>query len=243
MIGSVSSVCAMDEGTYRASARAPSGRRGRRDEPSIQPAPAAPARRGELHRVLVADDEYLVANELAAMLTDQGYAVIGPVADGDAALALCRRYHPDLAMLDIRMPCLNGLEAARTAFDELGIPAVIVSAYADPEYVAAAARTGVFGYLVKPVSPDQLRACLGVAWARFRSQAVDGSIATVRTVGAAPADESGEPALIERAARVVAQRRAMDEASARRLLKDRAERTGWPMVEVARAVLEAEALL
>lgn len=243
MIGAISSVSSATEPTAPASARTPSGRRERRDEPSSQRAPAAPARRGELHRVLVADDEYLVANELAAMLTEQGYAVVGPVADGDAALALCRKYRPDLAMLDIRMPGLNGLEAARTAFDELGIPAVIVSAYADPEYVAAAAKTGVFGYLVKPVSPDQLRACLGVAWARFRSQAVGRSTGPGRAVGAAPAEESGDSALIERATWVVAQRRAMDEGAARRLLRDRAERTGWPMVEVARAVLEAEALL
>jgi response regulator NasT len=118
-------------------------------------------------RVLVAEDEHLVALSLTMSLTDAGYTVVGPATDGDQAVDLARRLLPDLALLDIRMPGRSGIEAAQEIFGALGIPVVIVSAHSDEPLTNAAADAGVFGYVVKPASTEQLRAALTVAWSRF----------------------------------------------------------------------------
>jgi response regulator NasT len=112
-----------------------------------------------------------VATDLTQTLSELGFITVGPVADGEAALKLARLAMPDMALLDIRMPKLDGLSAARAMFEELGVPAVIVSAYSDGEYVEAAAVAGVFGYIIKPAMGDQLRVTLAVAWSRFRQHA------------------------------------------------------------------------
>ena len=85
--------------------------------------------------LLIADDEHLVASGVAANLRDLGYNVVGPATDGSEAIELCRETQPDLALLDIRMPTMDGITAARTIFEELGIPVVLFSAYSDKEYV------------------------------------------------------------------------------------------------------------
>ena len=105
-------------------------------------------------RVLVAEDEHLIAVDLASTLENLGVEVIGPVGNGAQAVELARQQKPNLAILDIRMPSMDGLEAAGVLFCQMGIPVVIVSAYSDEEYVQSAARIGVFGYLIKPVTTD-----------------------------------------------------------------------------------------
>jgi len=119
-------------------------------------------------RVLVAEDEHLVAVHLIKSLEQLGIEVIGPAANGEAALNLARQQRPDLAILDIRMPKRNGIDAARTLWRELGIPVVVLTAYSDERYIQAAAEAGVFGYLLKPAMLEDLRAALAVAWARYR---------------------------------------------------------------------------
>ena len=131
-------------------------RRGARTEDMIRP-----------RRVLIAEDEHLVALSLTMSLTDAGYTVVGPATDGEQAVDLARRLLPDMALLDIRMPRRSGIEAAQEIFGGLGIPVVIVSAHSDEPLANAAADAGVFGYLVKPASTEQLRAALTVAWSRF----------------------------------------------------------------------------
>jgi response regulator NasT len=119
-------------------------------------------------RILIAEDEHLVATELVLMLADLKYTIVGPAADGMSALQLAHKSLPDLALLDIRMPKKDGLAVAEQLYKELAIPTVILSAYADAEYLDAAKRGGVFAYLVKPVAEGQLRATLELAWQRYR---------------------------------------------------------------------------
>lgn len=119
-------------------------------------------------RILIAEDEHLVATELVLMLADLKYTIIGPAVDGMSALQIAHKSLPDMALLDIRMPKKNGLAVAEQLYKELAIPTVILSAYADAEYLDAAKRGGVFAYLVKPVSEGQLRATLELAWQRYR---------------------------------------------------------------------------
>lgn len=117
-------------------------------------------------RVLIADDEHLMATGLASSVGALGMNVIGPVPDGSKAIEASRLDPPDLAILDIRMPGIDGLEAASVLWKEFGVPSVIVSAYSDEDYLSRAQETGVFGYLLKPVSTEHLRAAVSIAWSR-----------------------------------------------------------------------------
>ena len=93
-------------------------------------------------RVLVAEDEHLIARQICSMLTEIGLEAVGPVGDGSAAVVLARTAAPHLALLDIRMPGMDGLETAKALMAELGTPSVIVSAHSTPEFSAAAGRLG-----------------------------------------------------------------------------------------------------
>jgi len=116
--------------------------------------------------VLVAEDEHLVAAGLCAHLAALGCTVVGPVADGRAALHAAETHTPDFALLDIRMPVMDGLEAAELLWKDFGIPSALITAYSDATYIGRAQQTGVFGYMLKPAAADALRASLSIAWAR-----------------------------------------------------------------------------
>ena len=123
-----------------------------------------------LRRVLVADDEHLVAIGIASSLNSLGIEVVGPVAEGKSAIEVGRSSQPDLALLDIRMPGLDGLKCAAALWTELEIPSIIVSAYSTQNYVDEAQQPGVFGYLLKPVTTESLKAAVSVGWSRACTQ-------------------------------------------------------------------------
>lgn len=124
-----------------------------------------------LRRILVADDEHLVSAGIVTSVKSLGYEAIGPVADGVAAIALATEQKPDLAVLDIKMPTMDGLTCAKALWETLAIPSIIVSAYSSEQYVNQAQDRGIFGYLIKPVNAESLRAAISVAWARAVSTA------------------------------------------------------------------------
>ncbi len=121
-------------------------------------------------RVLVADDDRLVRVTVAAGLRQAGYDVL-EAGDGLEALERAQETRPDLAILDVRMPRLSGLEAARRLREELGVPSVILSAYDDDEDVERAVEEGVLGYLVKPIDASQLVPTVQTAVRRAREMA------------------------------------------------------------------------
>lgn len=184
--------------------------------------------------VLVADDEHLVARGLATNLADLGYTVVGPASDGEEAIELCRSVRPDLAILDIRMPRRDGLSAGEIIFAQLGVPVIIVSAYSDPEYLTGASRIGVFGYLLKPVSQDQLRTTIGVAWGRFvKHHSQDDEIINLRT-------RLEQRKTIEQAKWILVKRKNISEPEAMRLLQKQARNNRRHLAEVAQSLLEHE---
>lgn len=192
--------------------------------------PAHPA------RILIADDEHLVASGLAVNLRDLGYEVIGPAADGEEAIELCQQQKPDLALLDIRMPRKDGLAAAEVIFRRLGVPVMILSAYSDPEYVTDGNRVGVFGYLLKPVTQDQMRVGISVAWGRFMDFASqDGEIHTLK-------ERLEHRKIIEQAKWVIVKRKGLEEPEAMKLLQRQARNNRRTLVDVARSVIENEDL-
>jgi response regulator NasT len=188
-------------------------------------------------RILVAEDEHLVASDLSMQLKDAGYQVVGPAPDGEAAVELARAAHPDLALMDIRMPRRDGLSAAEQIFADLGIPTVILSAYSDEEYVKLAQRAGVFGYLVKPATGGQLRACIDVAWGRF----IETRSSKKETDDLKRKLE--ERRIVERAKWVLVQRKGLSEAEAMHTLQRHARSSRRKIVEVAQQLLDANELI
>lgn len=119
-------------------------------------------------RVLIADDEAVIRLGLRTMLEAQGYRVIGEAADGTRALDLVSKLKPDLVFLDIKMPGVGGLQAARRLQEDRSIAVVILTAYSDREFVDAAKDAGVQAYLVKPLRESDLHPAIEVAMSRFR---------------------------------------------------------------------------
>lgn len=118
-------------------------------------------------KLLIADDEPLARarlRSLAAGIADVDIA--GEAANGKQALYLSCELAPDIILLDIRMPVMDGLEAALSIWNSYGIPSAVITAYSDPTYIERAQQTGVYGYLLKPATADALRVSLSVAWAR-----------------------------------------------------------------------------
>jgi AmiR/NasT family two-component response regulator len=192
--------------------------------------PAQPA------RLLVADDEHLVAAGLSTSLIELGYAVTGLASDGEAAVEMCRVKRPDMALLDIRMPKQDGLSAAEIIFKQMGVPTIALSAYSDQEYITAANRVGVFAYLLKPITQDQLRVTISVAWARYVDHAIQQSEITNLK------QRLEDRKIIEQAKWVIVSRKGVSEPEAMRMLQLQARSTRRTLVDVSRSVLENDNL-
>ena len=119
-------------------------------------------------RVIVAEDEALIRMDIVEVLREAGFDVVGEAADGESAVALARELHPDLVVMDITMPKLDGLSAAEIIGNERIAPVVMLTAFAQPEFVARASEAGAIAYVVKPFTPERLLPQIEVALARYQ---------------------------------------------------------------------------
>ena len=117
-------------------------------------------------RVLVAEDETIIRLDLCALIERAGLEVCAAARNGEEAIELARWKRPDIALMDIRMPRLDGIEAARRILEERPLPIVMLTAHGDEELVARAVGVGVFGYLVKPFREQDLLPAIQTALAR-----------------------------------------------------------------------------
>src|SRR5215217_713411 len=129
-------------------------------------------------RILVAEDETIIRLDLRELLSAAGHEVVAEARDGEEAVALAREHAPDLAIMDVKMPRLDGIEAARRILDERPIPIVMLTAYGHQELVARAVEAGVFGYLVKPFREQDLVPAIATARARHEELVAEAVIAT-----------------------------------------------------------------
>ncbi len=118
-------------------------------------------------RLLFADDDRVILATLAEELTELGFDVI-TASNGEEAVAACAANLPELVIMDIRMPLLNGIEAARRIREQHGVPVLFLSAYSDKVQVEQAVAEGALGYLVKPVNSERLLPAISAAVARAR---------------------------------------------------------------------------
>jgi len=121
----------------------------------------------ERTRVIIADDESLIRMDLREMLTNLGYLVVGEAGDGRSAVNLARELRPDIVVMDVKMPDMDGIEAARILTEERLAPVLLLSAYSQQELVQRARQAGVAGYLVKPFRESDLTPAIEVVLARF----------------------------------------------------------------------------
>jgi response regulator NasT len=134
-------------------------------------------------RILVVDDDPQLRFCLRAQLTNLGHQVIAEAADGREAVRLARQQRPDLVVMDIRMPKLDGLEASKTIGQEAPCPIILLSAYSNPELVREASLLPVQAYLVKPVREQELGPAIGLAMARFQeNQQLHGEITRIKHI-------------------------------------------------------------
>ena len=121
-------------------------------------------------RILIAEDEAMVLFGFKSFLDEMGHKVIGEAYDGETAIHLAKQLIPDLLIMDVRMPSMDGiraLEIINSQMDTL-IPCIFVTAYSDVELIEKAKEAGAFNYLIKPISFDSLRAAIQIAMVRFR---------------------------------------------------------------------------
>lgn len=120
-------------------------------------------------RVIVVDDEPITRMDLKEILKEKGYMVLGEAADGFDAIELCRKHKPDLVLLDIKMPFLDGQSAAKIIHEEgLAEAIIFLTAYNEKEFIEGAKKNGVSGYLVKPIDEKSLMPSIELAIARSR---------------------------------------------------------------------------
>ena len=122
-------------------------------------------------RVLVAEDETIIRLDLCALLAANGVEVCAEARDGEVAVMLARTARPDVAILDIRMPKLDGLEAARRIIDDRPIPIVMLTAFTDEATVSRAVDAGVYAYLTKPFREQDVMPAIRTALARHAEHA------------------------------------------------------------------------
>ena len=122
---------------------------------------------GTRRRVLVAEDEALIRLDLVELLTEKGFDVVGQATDGEEAIELARSLDPDVVVMDVKMPRLDGISAAETIAAERIAPVVILTAFSQRELVERAAEAGAMAYVVKPFDASDVVPAIEIAAARF----------------------------------------------------------------------------
>ncbi|MCL1696602.1 MULTISPECIES: response regulator [unclassified Lysinibacillus] len=114
-------------------------------------------------RILIAEDEPIIRLDLKMMLLNNGFEVVGVAGDGDRAIELAFKLKPDLVLMDIEMPKLNGLKASEVIGRQLDIPVLLITAYSQKEIIEKSRQDNILGYLIKPVSEANLIPAMMIA--------------------------------------------------------------------------------
>ena len=187
-------------------------------------------------RIVIADDEAIIRLDLQETLEEEGYEVVGAVGRGDDAVALVRDLSPDLAILDIKMPGMDGIAAAKEIVAARGAAVLILTAFSQRDLVEQATTAGAIGYLVKPFQKSDLVPAIEVALARFREvkaleeevHGLEESLATRR--------------LVDRAKGILMDRHSMSESDAFSFIQQAAMRQRAKMAVAAQLVIDGSLL-
>jgi len=187
--------------------------------------------RGRSVRILLAEDETIIRLDLRELLERAGYQVCGEARDGEEAVALAASERPDLAILDVKMPRVDGIEAARRIMADRPIPIVMLTAYGQDELVSRAVEAGVFGYLVKPFRETDLLPAIQTARARHEE------LQALRDEAESLSEALAARKVVERAKGLLMDREGLSEQDAFARLRRASQVSGRPMRVVAEALI------
>ncbi len=181
--------------------------------------------------MLIAEDETIIRLDLRDLLERAGLEVCAEARDGLEAVEFARSEQPDVAVLDVKMPRLDGIEAARRILDERPIPIVMLTAYGQEELVSRAVEAGVYGYLVKPFREGDLLPAIQTARARHEE------LSALRREADSLADALAARKAIERAKGLLMEKERLTEEQAFARLRRASQVSGKPLRVVAEAVV------
>jgi response regulator NasT len=188
-------------------------------------------------RIFTVEDEAPVADSLNAGLRALGHEVVATATNGVEAVESASKHNPDLILMDIRMPGMDGIQAAREILARRPVPIILLSAYGDEELARRASEAGVMAYLLKPADLRQLHSAIEVAWARYMElQTLTQEVTTLKE-----ALETRK--LVERAKGMLMDRLKLSEAEAFRRIQEGARGRRMSMKDFASKILEARDLL
>ena len=182
-------------------------------------------------RVLVVEDEALIRLDLTEMLIEEGYVIAGEAGDGEAAVTMARELRPDLVIMDIKMPKVDGITAAAMIVDERIAPVVMLTAFSQRELIGQARDAGAMAYLVKPFARRELVPAIELAVSRFAERrALEDEVATLT-------ERLETRKIVDRAKGLLMTRRQMSEPEAFRWIQRTAMDRRTTMKAVAEAVV------
>ena len=187
----------------------------------------------ERTRVIIADDESVIRADLREMLTNLGYLVVGEVGDGQSAVNVARELKPDVVIMDIKMPDLDGIEAAKILTQERVAPVLLLTAYSQRDLIDRAKEAGVVGYLVKPFREQEIVPAIEIALERFREfRELEKEVGNLR-------ETLETRKIVDRAKGLLMDQQGLTEAEAFRKIQKMSMNTRKPMKEIAEAIILA----
>ena len=190
-------------------------------------------------RVVIAEDEAIIRLDLKEILEDEGYEVVGETGRGDEAVELVGQHHPDLAILDIKMPGIDGIEAARRISADYKVAVLILTAFSQRNLIEEARDAGVAAYLVKPFQRGELIPAIEVALARFAEyRAIEEEYERLSEEVATLEDRLETRQLVDRAKGLLMDRHGMGEAEAFSFVQRTAMDRRIRMKDVSRQIIE-----
>ncbi|NJN14925.1 MAG: response regulator [Oscillochloris sp.] len=184
-------------------------------------------------RLVIADDESIIRMNLKETLVGLGYLVVGEAGDGVSVINLARELRPDLVLMDIKMPKLDGIQAAKILTEEKIAPVLLLTAYSDRDLVERAKEAGVVNYVVKPFREAELLPAIEIAMARYQEfLEMDTAISDLK-------ETLDTRKLVERAKGILMDTQGLKEAEAFRKIQQLSMNTRKSMKEIAQAILLA----
>lgn len=183
-------------------------------------------------RVLVVEDEALIRLDLTEMLTEEGYVIAGEAGDGEQAVELARELRPDLVIMDVKMPKMDGIAAAASIVEEKIAPVVMLTAFSQRDLIEQARDAGAMAYLVKPFARHELVPAIELAVSRFaEKRALEDEVATLN-------DRLETRKIVDRAKGLLMTRQNMTEPEAFRWIQRTAMDRRTTMKAVAQAIVD-----
>jgi response regulator NasT len=188
-------------------------------------------------KIAVADDELDMRDYFQQILPLLGHQVVGAAQTGRELVDLCAATHPDLVITDIKMPDMDGIDAAAAIYRNAAVPVILVSAYHDPSFIERAEADHVLAYLVKPIKQADLEPAIGIALRRFEQfQALRQETSDLKQA-------LEDRKVIEKAKGILMKKAGLDENDAFRRLQRLASDKNRKLIDIAQTILTAEEAL